>query len=163
MNSHAFTKAEIHWGGLSLFGLLKSDLVRPTSRQSVVPVCAACGGHSGPRSGSRACFRLLFFVNGSQYVITWAELSVWLPLPAPHPLHTLIQQHRLPRAHTHAYTPPHPPCLVSPRWKCTAAAVYPVGTRKTSCTVLRVKPSPHIINTSPPHSLMLQFGWFLWL
>lgn len=48
-----------------------------------------------------------------------------------------------------------------PSWKCAAAAVYPVGTRKTSCTVLRVKTSPRIINTGPRHSLKLDFGWFL--
>jgi len=83
-------------------------------------------------------------------------------------IHKCARRYRLAEitnSHTHKCTLSHSCTHINtglPSWKCTAAAVYPVGTRKTSCTVLRVKTSPHIINTSPRHSLKLHFGWFLW-
>lgn len=141
----------------------------------------SCLSHFKPYSFSQTFFFFFsFFVNGRQYVITWAELSVWPALSAPHPLQT-HNENTLFSSNTHSVHTPryrateiliHTKCILRhtcthintglPSWKCTAAAVYPVETRKTSCTVLRVKTSPQIINISPRHSLKLHFGWFLW-
>lgn len=126
-----------------------------------------------------------FFVNGWQYVITWAELfsvacSCLLHTHCRHANGYALSSsntytHTFVSAHLDTGSPRlliHTKCKLGhtcahintglPSWKCAAAAVYPVETRKTSCTVLRVKTSPHIINTSPRHSLKLHFGWFLW-
>lgn len=43
-----------------------------------------------------------FFVNGLQYVITWAELSVWPAPSAPHPLQTHSDTHFQAYTDTHS-------------------------------------------------------------
>ena len=50
-------------------------------------------------------FFFFFFVNGRQYVITWAELSVWPAPSAPHPLHTHKHIHERARRHRPAEIP----------------------------------------------------------
>lgn len=52
---------------------------------------------------SARLFFLLLFVNGRQYVITWAELSVWPAPSAPHPRHTLTHTFKH-RTHIHKRT-----------------------------------------------------------
>lgn len=99
---------------------------------------------------------LLFFVKGRRCcAVTWAAPSAIV--------HRLTDQTDISCTHRRALwcTSAHKSACL-PSWKCTAAAVYPVETRKTSCTVLRVKTSSRIINTSPRRSLKLHFGWFLW-
>lgn len=113
-------------------------------------------------SGYIYSIRCFFFLlppllvkGGHCCAVTWAAPSAIVHRPTDQTVISRTHRRTLLCTSSHKSA-----CLLS--WKCTAAAVYPVETRKTSCTVLRVKTPSHIINTSRLRSLKLHFGWFLW-